>query len=97
MTRQKPKHYDLEFKKDVVRLSYEGSKSVVEICSDMGVSTKNLYRWRKELLEQGVIKIDKEVLEQGEELKKLRRENAELKLEREILKKAMVIFTANKR
>ena len=89
----KRKHHDLEFKKDVVRLSYESGKSVRELAKDMGISDWAIYRWRKDLSESGEFKVDKEVISHGEEIKRLKRELADVKLERDILKKAMVIFT----
>ncbi|NCC70570.1 hypothetical protein EOM09_03230 [bacterium] len=93
MEKTKSKHYDLEFKKDVVRLSYEGTKTIVQLSKDLGVSQKNIYRWRNELEDKGLIKIEQSVLDQAQELRRLRRENAEIKEERDILKKAMAIFT----
>ncbi len=97
MGKQGLKHYDLEFKKDVVRLSFESGKTIVQLSKDMGISEKNVYRWRKELTNNGIVKIDQSVMEQSEELKILRRELRETKEERDILKKAMAIFTVKKK
>ena len=89
----KRKHHDLEFKKDVVRLSYESGKSVWELAQDMGISDWAIYRWRKDLSESGEFKVGQEVISNGDEIKRLKRELADVKLERDILKKAMAIFT----
>ena len=97
MSKQGSKHYDLEFKKDVVRLSFESGKTIVQLSKDMGISEKNVYRWRKELIDNGTVKIEQSVMEQSEELKRLRSELRETKEERDILKKAMAIFTVKKK
>ena len=89
--------YDLEFKKDVVRLLLESGKSISSLSKDVGVPTATIHRWKDELLTNGAVKIDKAVLEQSEELKKLRKLNAELQMERDILKKALAIFSAMKK
>ena len=89
----KRKHYDLEFKKDVVRLSYESGKSIQELSKDMGISDWAIYRWRKDLSESGEFQVGQEVISHGDEIKRLKRELADVKLERDILKKAMAIFT----
>ena len=56
----------------------------------MGIAANMLYRW-KELHEQ---QIQGKVLveDEREELKRLRRENKELRMEKEILKKASAFF-----
>ena len=89
--------YDLEFKKDVVRLTYESGKSCMEISKDVGVPINTIYRWRDELISSGAVKIDKDVVEQAEEIKRLKAELADTKMERDILKKAMAIFLSNKK
>lgn len=96
MSDKRRNRYDLEFKKDVVRMSYESGKGVHELGQDLGVSDTSIYKWRRELVESGIVKISQDVRDQGELIKQLRRENADLKMERDILKKAMVIFTVKK-
>jgi transposase-like protein len=43
----KRNRYDLEFKKDVVRMSYESGKSVLELSKDLGIADVSIYKWRK--------------------------------------------------
>jgi transposase len=77
--------YDEEFKKNAVRLSYASSKTVKEVADNLGVSVSLLYRWRKRYTPQG----DKtQYATMEEENRALRLENAELKMERDMLKKA---------
>jgi transposase len=81
-TRQK---FDEEFKKNAVRLSYASNKIVQEVADDLGIAVSLLYRWRKRYTPQG----DKtQYATMEEENRVLRLENAELKMERDMLKKA---------
>ena len=81
--------YDEEFKKDAVKLTYGSSKRVPEIAEDLGISTNLLYRWRQRYTAEGDI-TTRAALEQ--ELKATRRELAEVKMERDMLKKAAAYF-----
>jgi transposase len=88
--------YDLEFKKDVVKMSYESGKSVPELSKDLGISNVSVYAWRKELVDTGIVNNSKDVRDQGEQIKQLKKELSEVRMERDILKKAMVIFSSKK-
>ena len=81
--------YDSEFKKNAVKLSYASSKSVREVADDLGISQGLLFRWRKLYTPQGE-KTQYATLE--EECRALQLENAELKMERDMLKKAAAYF-----
>lgn len=81
--------YDDEFKKNAVKLSYASPKTVRAIAEDLGVAENILYAWRRKYTAQGD-KTKTATLE--EEIKELRLENAELKMERDMLKKAAAYF-----
>jgi transposase len=81
--------YDEEFKKNAVKLSYASSKSVKRVSEDLGINENRLYAWRKKYTADGD-KTRYATLE--EEMKTLRLENAELKIERDMLKKATAYF-----
>ena len=83
--------YDEEFKKNAVKLSYASPKSVTQICEDLGIKANLLYRWRGRYTADGD-KTRTATLE--EEVKVLRLENAELKIERDMLKKASAYFAS---
>ena len=86
--------YDEEFKKNAVRLSYASSKTVKEVADDLGVSMSLLYRWRKRYTSQG----DKtQYATMEEENRALRLELAELRMERDMLKKAAAYFAKNQK
>jgi len=83
--------YDDEFKINAVKLSYTSPKSISQIAVDLGIKTDRLYAWRRKYTADG----DKTPAAiQNDELKKLRLENAELKMERDMLKKATAYFAS---
>jgi transposase len=81
--------YDEEFKKNAVKLSYASPKAVKQIADDLGITEGLLYRWRKKYTADGD-KTRYATLE--EEVKTLRLENAELKIQQDMLKKATAYF-----
>jgi len=83
--------YDEEFKKNAVKLSYASPKTVKQIAEDLGVHENLLYNWRKKYTADGD-KTRYATLE--EEMRDLKRENAELKMERDMLKKATAYFAS---
>lgn len=87
--------YTIEFKKAAVALVTEKGYSREKAAQELGTSRKNISRWVKQFEgKQPEPEID-EILEQ-QEIRKLRRENARLKMEREILKKAAAFFASEK-
>lgn len=84
------KQYPREFKDEAVALVLEQGYSVPEAAKSLGITANMLYRW-KDLHQQ---KIEGKVLagDEREELKRLRKENKELRMEKEILKKASAFF-----
>ena len=88
-----------EFKAEAVRLMTEQGIPISQVARDLGVEAGVLRRWRRkhEGLPPRSSPSGKSVLSEPEELRRLRRENEQLRLEREILKKALGIFTARSR
>ena len=89
----KRKKYSKEFKQDAVRLVTEQGYSIAESARNLGLNANMLARWKKESSEsedafRGNGKLTPEQLE----LRQLRSENKQLRLEREILKKATAFF-----
>jgi len=89
------KRYTIEFKAQAVGLVGTG-KPVKDVARDLGISEGVLYEWvRKgsqsaEIGSEGVRAVGEQ--SGADELRRLRRENANLKLENDILKKAAVIL-----
>jgi transposase len=90
---KKRKQYPEEFKREAVRLMMaRGERTVAEIASDLGVSPKQLYNWRRTYgtEAQRGCNAEGETLEQ--EVRRLRREVQRLKTDQAILKKAAAFF-----
>ena len=83
--------YTTEFKQEAVKLVIEQGYSQIEVSRNLGISDSNIHRWVKEYLEDKANKKEMNKKEQNE-LEKLRKENAQLKMERAILKKAAAFF-----
>ena len=84
------KQYPKEFKEEAVSLVLEQGYSVAKAAESVGVSSKLLYTWKSKIESQ----LSGEGLsdDEREELKKLRKENKALRMEKEILKKATAFF-----
>jgi transposase len=80
--------FEPEFKKDAVALVTEQNYSVANAAQAVGTSENNIRRWMKLLDQQS--SGERLPSDDHEELARLRRENKELRVEKEILKKASV-------
>ncbi len=93
----KKRQYTQEFKKEAVEYSLSSEKSVEEIARDLGISPHNLTRWRKEYRKRGELAFPghgkENLTPQEEKLRKLQKELTDTQIERDILKKALAIFT----
>ncbi len=89
------RQFDAEFKREAVRLSYEPSRTMASVARDLGISETNLWRWRKKLTESGESAFPGtgHVSAEEEELRRLRRELNDVTEERDILKKALAVFS----
>jgi transposase len=81
-----------EFKRDAVRLAQERG-NIAEVARDLGVHETVLSRWKKRLETAPERPFPGHGNPQDLQLAQLKRENARLKEENEILKKAVGIFT----
>ena len=90
MIKQKRRSYTREFKEEAVRLINEQGYSYAEVGRNLGVNPNQLSRWKREIEEDKGDPGSAASLQA--ELKRLRKENKRLKLEREILKKAATFF-----
>jgi transposase len=88
------KMYTKEFKLEAVQLSNQEGVSVIQVAQNLGVPVKTLYRWRHELADRTEARAfpGKGKRPEESELERLQRENARLRMEREILKKAAAFF-----
>lgn len=79
--------HDEVFKKDAVNLVLEEGYSVAQAAKSLGISTGLLYKWKAEQTQEPILDSDEKA-----EWKRLRKENRDLKMEKEILKKASAYF-----
>ena len=83
--------YDKQFKIDAVNLLKSSGKKICEIADDLGINSGLLSRWQRELDDTSKQAFTGQGNPRDEELARLKKENAELRMERDILKKAMAI------
>jgi len=86
------KQYSEEFRAEAVKLALEGESSVAQVARDLGMSAWTLREWMKKHREKSRSEepAKPETIEQ--ENRRLKRELAVLRQEREILKKAAAYF-----
>lgn len=98
MMTQTRKKYDKEFKQKAVELS-AARGNAAEIAEELGIKVDLLYRWRREYNEydknsfpgQGKMKMT----DQEREIARLKKELRDARMERDILKKAISIFSVS--
>lgn len=91
----KHRSYDAGFKKEAVRLVVERGLSVKKVAEDLGIHPNMLTRWKREQLRDGNGSFSGKghIRPEDEEIIRLRKENLALQEERDILKKALSIFS----
>lgn len=90
--RQRRKFTD-EYKAEAVRLVVEENMSVTQAARDLGLTESSLRNWVKQAkVDEGKGPAGAPTSSELEELRRLRRENRQLRMEREILKKAAAFF-----
>jgi transposase len=85
--------YDVDFKAGAVRIVHETRKPIAQVARDLGINEGTLANW------VNLARIAEERASGGrlpeserEELVRLRRENAELAMERDVLKRSVVLW-----
>jgi transposase len=91
--------YDREFKLEAVRLVTQGGRPVVEVARDLGIHENLLYNWRQKYLDDTAHAFPGKghLKPADEEMRRLKKELTDVKEEREILKKALAIFSKHPR
>ena len=92
MSQPTTRKYPAAFKELAVKLAVESEQPIAQTARDLGVNENTLHTWLGKY--HRVERQEKEVHDEHlyEELKRLRKENARLKEERDILKKAAAYF-----
>lgn len=86
------KRYTQEFKLEALQLWESSEKSAAMIENDLGLANGQLYQWKSLIKKQRASQADGSAAEAAE-IKRLKKELALVKQERDILKKAVSIFS----
>lgn len=95
MSKNQAKVYTVDFKASSAKLAIESEQSIAQTARDLGINENTLYTWIKKYEPKpasGSLAKPSSTPNVYEELKRLQKENARLKQERDILKKAAAYF-----
>jgi transposase len=96
--RRKRQQYAREFKAEAIRQATTSDRSIAAVARDLGIKPALLSQWVRHVNGRTAVPGGTEVTaSEAEELRRLRRENAVLREEREILKKATAFFAKEAR
>lgn len=87
--------YPQEFRDEAIALALSADRPMSEVARSLGVPDYTLWRWVRESKAEGAVKPSQpSTLSKDEqiELKRLRKENAQQKIDMEILRKAAAYF-----
>ena len=99
MSQEKPKIYPAEFRESSVKLANESDQPIAQTARDLGINPNTLYGWISQYsqpISSATVagRTDQHLYD---ELKQLKKENARLKEERDLLKKAAAYFAQETR
>ena len=93
----KKRQFTQEFKKEAVEYSLSSGKTTEEVARDLGISPHNLKRWRFQYRKDGELAFPghgkENLTSQEAENRRLKKELQDTTIERDILKKALALFT----
>jgi transposase len=97
--KQTRKQYTKQFKLDVISQSYQRD-NIRELATELGLAPALIYKWRAAYGADGPIAFPgqgvEKLTDEQAELKRLEHENADLRMERDILKKAIGLFSSRR-
>ena len=91
--------YSKEFKVEAVRMVIDGNRKISEVARELDIRANLLGRWVKQYQEGKLEPFPGKgrMSPEDEEIRRLKREVERLRMERDILKKAVAIFSEVKR
>jgi len=93
VSKRKRRKFEPEFKAEAVSLVLEEGRSINDVAKSLGIYNSSLGDWVKQAkIDQGKGPPGALTTAELEELRQLRKENRQLRMEREILKKAAAFF-----
>lgn len=98
MTQSKIQTYTPEFRESAVKLALTSEHSIAHTARELGISNNTLYTWMNKYSHPTATKtVSRSDEHLYDELKRLKKENARLKEERDVLKKAALYFANDQR
>ncbi len=88
---EKRRRYDRDFREGAVRLVRETGRSARQVARDLGVPAGTVANWMNQDRMSRGEKLDPTKVD-VERLRQLERENAELRMERDVLKRSVVLW-----
>lgn len=97
MARKRTKAYPESFRREAVRLADLPDRTAADVAKELGIHVGQIYNWRTQFskLSKGQFKVIDGVdysKHESDELRRLKKENAQLRKERDFLKKATAYF-----
>jgi len=89
--------YDKEFKKNAIELLISSEKTMAELAKDLGIHPNNLWNWKKEYEKSKENAFPGNGNPHDKEIFELKKRISVLEMERDILKKAVAIFSEVKK
>jgi transposase len=90
---RKRRIFSTEYKAEVVKLIHESGKSVGQVCRELDLTETAVRKWVAQVeVDAGHGPSGALTSDERDELRRLRRENTRLRMEREVLKKATAFF-----
>lgn len=101
MARKKTKAYPESFRKEAVRLADLPDRTAADVARELGIHVGQIYNWRNQFnkLAKGQFTVSEGVnhsVQESDEVRRLKKENAQLRKERDFLKKATAYFAKDK-
>lgn len=88
---EKRRQYDPEFREGAVRIVRETGKSIAAVARDLDINAGTLANWvHKDKIERG--EAEGLTVDERARLTQLERENTELRMERDVLKRSVVLW-----
>ena len=94
MGKRKATNYTLEFKQSSAKLANESDQSISQTAKNLGINATTLHGWVNKYYPKITTTKNISSIDLLQENKQLKKENARLKQERDILKKASAYFAS---
>ena len=90
----RPAKYPEQFRRDALALVESSGRPIAEVARSLGIAEGTLWNWVKQARLDAERDADPDALSESErdELRRLRKENVELRTDKEILKRAAAYF-----